>query len=213
MTHPLNEALVNACRAGDIAEMERLAAAGAEIDTLGSQSPVIQAACKGQTAAVAWLLEKGAPVEGRDTESKWTPLQCAAYYGFLDAVRLLLEHGANPALKNAQGKDARTCAREQNMMDVLRYFDRNPDQVSFSWPLDNRIMQEVYHFPRRERISLIRKTEGGEVEAMQRESFAALEDKSGLRKAFEEHRKLGGRLEEGDVFPDALRKPKLTLRP
>ena len=72
-------------------------------------------------------------------------------------------------------------------------------------------MQEVYSFKRRERFTFIRKSENGDVEAVQRESFFALDDKSGLRRAFDEHVKRGGKMSEEDVFGDVMMKPRKTL--
>ena len=48
------------------------------------------------------LLEAGAPVNQRQNDGS-TPLHGAAYYGQTFVIRLLLAHGANPAIKNAWG--------------------------------------------------------------------------------------------------------------
>ena len=124
---------------------------------------------------------------------------------------MLLEHGASRTLANADGKTALRYAQDQNKGEIAQILTHSPEEVSFSYPLDNRVMQEIYNFPRRERVTLIRKTEGGDVEAMQRDSFAALDDETGLAKAFNEHRRRGGKLLEEDVFRHRV--TKISLRP
>ncbi|HEY1013198.1 MAG TPA: ankyrin repeat domain-containing protein [Herpetosiphonaceae bacterium] len=56
-------------------------------------------------------LERGASVESR-TRTGTTPLLLAIYAGSVDAVRLLLEHGADPAAADSWGQDAWACAAE-----------------------------------------------------------------------------------------------------
>jgi len=88
--------------------------------------------------------------------------------------------------------------------------------VVFTDRVYDRVVQEIYNFRRKERFTFIRKEELGDVEAVQRESFADIADKSALRKAFDEHRKRGGKLDESDVFTDMLPKAKqkgLSLQP
>lgn len=55
-----------------------------------------------------------------------------------------------------------------------------------------------------------RKSTGGDVEAMQRDSFSSLDDLSGLRRAFAEHKKRGGKMDEAEVFSGSLQKMKLN---
>ena len=77
----------------------------------------------------------------------------------------------------------------------------------------DRVMQEVYSFTLKERITLLRKAKEGDVEAMQREPFTALADKGGLTKAFEEHKKRGGKLTDEEVFHGVLPKTKSLSLP
>jgi ankyrin repeat protein len=60
-----------------------------------AQTPLLCAACNGHEATVRLLLEKGANIESKDTESGQTPLLCAACNGREAIVQLLLEKGAN----------------------------------------------------------------------------------------------------------------------
>ena len=50
-------------------------------------------------------------VNSRDQKG-WTPVQIAAFHGFPKIVSLLLEHGADPRMKNAYNKDAFALAAE-----------------------------------------------------------------------------------------------------
>ncbi|MEZ0225378.1 MAG: ankyrin repeat domain-containing protein [Alphaproteobacteria bacterium] len=212
MTHPLNDSLVRAAQEGDIPLMEHLVSEGAEVNMPGVHAPLVWAASRGHLETLRWLLDHGAEVNAVDTANGWTALMSAANKGQDDMVRLLMEHGADAAIVSKQGKTAKMCAVEAKHTGTASLLDLNPDQISFSWPLRDRIMQEVYHFPRRERVTLIRNGETGPVEAMQRESFSSLEDLSGLRKAFAEHRRMGGKLEESDVFQGHWPKTKLVIR-
>lgn len=208
MAHPLNHKMTQAAQDGNLAEMKKLAASGAEVSFPGTDDPLIQAACKGHVESMRWLIDRGAVIDRQDNEGKWTPLLCAAQYGHLEAVRLLLERGASRLPKNHRDQTALKCARDQNHNAIARLIENNSDEISFCHPVTDRVMQEVYNFQLRERVTLIRKEEGGPVEAMQRESFSSLDDLTGLRRAFAEHKRMGGKLEESDVFPGALTKSR-----
>jgi hypothetical protein len=213
MAHPLDAQMTKAAQEGNLAELERLYAQGAQIEFTEAQNPLLQAACKGQTQAMRWLLDQGADINRIDNSGKWTPLMCTAYYGHVEATQFLLERGANRELKNHKSQNALACAREQNQPAVATVLLNNADEISFFYPLSDRIMQEIFNFPRRERVTLIRNGgNGGAVEAMQRDGFSSLDDLTGLRKAFAEHKRMGGRLNESDIFPNTLQKPKILRK-
>ncbi len=209
---PLNKQMTEAAQQGDIAAMERLLAQGAEVTFPDTNDPLIQAACKGQTEAIRWLLDHGAAINRQDNAGKWTPLMCTGYYGHPEAAQLLLERGARRDLVNHKGQTALACAREQQKPAAAQVLLNNPDEISFFYSLSDRTMQEVFNFPRRERVTLIRQGDNGPVEAMQRDSFTSLDDLTGLRKAFAEHKRMGGKLEETDVFSTGLIKPKILRK-
>ena len=48
------------------------------------------------------LLERGAMIDNRDVLGR-TPLHCAASYGQIGVVRLLLERGADPHVRDEDG--------------------------------------------------------------------------------------------------------------
>lgn len=204
--------LMAACDSGDLAEARRLVAAGAPVDFVSGETPLVKAALKGHLEIARFLLDAGADINIRkDTGS--TALMCAAFFGHAEVVRLLLEKGADKALRNRQGKSAEDYARDRNETGVLALLRETPDEVSFVYPLDNRVLQEIYDFRLKERLTLLRKEEGGAVEALLRDSFDKLEDVSNLRRAFEIHRRRGGKLEESEVFGSQVFKPRLMPKP
>ena len=71
----------------------------------GAAFPLLQAAYRGRTRVVAALLDAGAGVN-QWSRAHWTALMAAAWEGHLETAKLLLSRGANPALKNAEGRTA-----------------------------------------------------------------------------------------------------------
>lgn len=67
-------------------------------------------------AMVALLLEHHAYIDA-ESPNRTTPLMMAARYGHPDAVRLLLEEGADPSLRNEQGLTAVDFARSAGRND------------------------------------------------------------------------------------------------
>lgn len=67
-------------------------------------------------AVVALLLENHAYIDA-ESPNKTTPLMMAARYGHPDLVRLLLEEGADPSLRNQQGLTAADFARGAERAD------------------------------------------------------------------------------------------------
>ena len=95
--------LAAAARAGDIKEIDRLAAAGANLDEgsgVNGWPPVIHAIHKGQTAALAHLLELGASIDGSTGRQA---LLMASGYGAGPMVRVLLAHGVDPRVDGGSG--------------------------------------------------------------------------------------------------------------
>ena len=89
------EPLFDAVNAGDKAEVERLLASGAEVDSrAGDQAtPLMAAALRDQPAVAELLLAKGADVTARNAGG-FTPLHAAAYSGSVAIAELLLNKGA-----------------------------------------------------------------------------------------------------------------------
>ncbi|MDI1227880.1 MAG: ankyrin repeat domain-containing protein [bacterium] len=210
MTQAQDVQLAEVTKQGDVSWMMQLVAAGARVNSDVEHSALVWAANEGHLDAARWLLDNGSDVESKSPD-KWTPLMSAASKGHSLIAQLLVDHGANPHRKYTDGKTAIDKARENQHSDLANALLNTPDEVSYFDTVSDRVVHEVYSFKRRERFTFIRKSQNDDVEAMQRESFHALDDKSGLRRAFDEHRKRGGMLSEEEVFGDTLVKPRKTL--
>jgi ankyrin repeat protein len=119
-TSPENDALVQAAATGNIAEIDRLVQAGANVNAPGMMSlamampvpaamtpkfptsPLLAAASKGQAKATQRLLELGANVQ--EVHPMFgSPLHAAAQCGSAETVQVLLAAGVPADVKNAQG--------------------------------------------------------------------------------------------------------------
>jgi ankyrin repeat protein len=136
----------------------------------------------------------------------------AAYSGNLDLVRLMYERGADFKRLDDSGQGPLSRAEEKQHREVVAFLKNPPpltppvDEISFTYPLQDRVLQEIFNFERRERVTLIRHTKTGPVEAVCREPFADFKDRAALRKAFDEHRRRGGTTPEEELFPETLNK-------
>ncbi len=77
---------------------------GADVNKTG-WAPLHYAATNGHVEVMALLLEENAYIDAASPNGT-TPLMMAAHYGTESAVKLLLEAGADPLLKNDQGLSA-----------------------------------------------------------------------------------------------------------
>ena len=94
---------------------EQLIAKGADVNKLG-WAPLHYAATHGHLAIMTLLLDKHAYIDAASPNGT-TPLMMAAQYGTPSAVKLLLEAGADPVLKNAQGLSALDFAQRAERLD------------------------------------------------------------------------------------------------
>ncbi len=114
--------ILKAARMGDVGEIHRLVAAGADLNVESDdKTPLLLAAEKQRAAAVAALLKLGAD-PNRLTRSRQAALTAAAYSGSLDIVRLLLDHGANPNIESETWTPlaAAISARMEDNLAVIR---------------------------------------------------------------------------------------------
>jgi hypothetical protein len=99
------------------------------------------AARKGQTAQVAALLGKGAPIESVDKTGR-TALMLAADKGHADTVKLLLERGAKPDARDRDGWTAYALAVIEQRDEVVKLF---PPRPPIALGLDAKLsMENVY---------------------------------------------------------------------
>jgi len=95
MWHEMDEKLGDAAKCGDVGEVERLIAGGADVNSLvDGMTPLHKAAENGHVAVIGALVKGGAHVDGED-EDGWTPLMWAAAAGHAAALEALVAAGAD----------------------------------------------------------------------------------------------------------------------
>jgi ankyrin repeat protein len=97
-------ALMLAANANDLASANLLIEAGASVNR-PNWTPLHYAASKGHTAMMRLLIENDAHIDA-ESPNGTTPLMMAAYYASPNAVKLVLEEGADPLLRNQDGQTA-----------------------------------------------------------------------------------------------------------
>ncbi len=97
-------ALMLAANANDLASANLLIEAGASVNR-PNWTPLHYASSKGHTAMMRLLIENDAYIDA-ESPNGTTPLMMAAYYASPNAVKLMLEEGADPLLKNQDGQTA-----------------------------------------------------------------------------------------------------------
>lgn len=109
----IEEAGLRAAEANKVAILDQLARIGLTARAAVNGVSLLHAAAQnGSCEAMEWLLERGAYVNGRDTEGS-TPLIQATLSGSRSAVELLLRYGADKRLRDAAGKSAADYARDE----------------------------------------------------------------------------------------------------
>jgi hypothetical protein len=124
MASDANETLRYAASGGDVAEIERLIAAGADPNVFeGMQgylvTPLQRTAANGHVAAIAALLKAGARVDGADSDGI-TPLMLAARDGHIAAVDALVTAGADVHRAKSNGSTALHLASLNSQLDAAR---------------------------------------------------------------------------------------------
>jgi ankyrin repeat protein len=117
-----NDKLCDAAKSGDVAEIERQIAAGADpnaLDGTAKRSPLHWAADGGHLAAIDALLKAGARLDGASS-SGVTPLMEAAISGNTTAVNALVAAGADVRCANKRGDTALHRASMRGDLDAAR---------------------------------------------------------------------------------------------
>ena len=101
---------------------KRMIVRGADVNKTG-WTPLHYAATSGNLDMIKLLIDESAYI---DTESpnQSTPLMLAAMYGTEAAVKLLLQEGADPSVKNQLGLNAADFAAKAERMDLARFLDK-----------------------------------------------------------------------------------------
>jgi ankyrin repeat protein len=116
----VNEDLIEASRRGDLPEVKRLLAKGADVnakDKFG-RTALISAAGNNQQETVKLLLAKGADVNAKDMNGN-TAFIAASFYGHPEVVKLLLAKGADVNAKDIRGNTALRFAKSQEIQKIL----------------------------------------------------------------------------------------------
>jgi ankyrin repeat protein len=104
--------LMLAALKGQVELVKKLVARGADVNKPG-WTPLHYAATSGQLEIMDFLLENYAFIDA-ESPNGTTPLMMAAHYGTPQAVKLLLEAGADTAMKNQLGMTAIDFANKAN---------------------------------------------------------------------------------------------------
>ncbi len=102
---------------GQVEIAQQLIKLGADVNKTG-WTPLHYAATAGHSQLVSILLANYAYIDA-ESPNKTTPLMMAAHYGTAGVVKLLLEEGADPLLKNDVGLSAIDFAQKANKTDAV----------------------------------------------------------------------------------------------
>lgn len=117
-------AIVRAARLGDRDEVNRLLAAGAEVDeTDGEERTALHLAVfAGRDGIVAALLAAGADPDHQDDNGE-TPLHIAATFDLRVIAELLVDVGTDESLENDNGQTARDIAEEHGNTEIVELLE------------------------------------------------------------------------------------------
>ena len=121
-------ALMLAANANDLASANLLIEAGASVNR-PKWTPLHYAASKGYTGMMRLLIENDAYIDA-ESPNGTTPLMMAAYYASPNAVKLMLEEGADPLLKNQDGQTALDMALVKDKKLSVQYIRAFIEAVS-----------------------------------------------------------------------------------
>ena len=106
---------------GHVDLVKLLIAKDADVNKTG-WTPLHYAASGAKAQVISILLDHSAYIDA-ESPNKSTPLMMAAMYGNADCVKLLIEGGADPTLKNDLGLTASDFAKQVSRMDSLALID------------------------------------------------------------------------------------------
>jgi ankyrin repeat protein len=101
---------------GNLEQVRKLIARDADVNKTG-WTPLHYAATGGHVPIIQLLLDENAYIDA-ESPNKSTPLMMAAKYGSPEAVKLLLEAGADPTLRNELGLSAVDFAQQAQRKDL-----------------------------------------------------------------------------------------------
>jgi len=110
-------ALMLAAIKGQQNEVNELLERDAAVNKTG-WTPLHYATTSSQLTIMKLLIEKYAFIDAQSPNGT-TPLMMAAMYGSVDTVKLLIDEGADPLMKNEQGMTAADFAKRANRPDAM----------------------------------------------------------------------------------------------
>lgn len=115
------QVFVQAAGDGDVATVQNLLAAGAEVNAAGAygKTALIAAAAGGHIEIVRLLLRHGAHVNAQKSDG-FSALISAVFFGHEAVVRVLLEHGADVSVKDQTGATAHSWALSRGLTTLAQ---------------------------------------------------------------------------------------------
>lgn len=99
------------------------ASAGWLVYIYGLNEPLASAAANGDTSRVRFLLTVGASPNSEGVDKMYTALTGASALGHTEIVKLLLQKGADPFLKDGEGESPLESAKRNGRADLVRLIE------------------------------------------------------------------------------------------
>ncbi|KAG8576834.1 hypothetical protein GDO81_009995 [Engystomops pustulosus] len=112
-----------------------------EVHNNDYKRPLHEAASMGHTDCLLYLLNKGAKVDCLK-KADWTPLMMACTRRKIDVIRVLIEHKADPKLKNKDGWNSFHIACREGDPAVITYLLDNFPEI---WRTESKIKRTPLH--------------------------------------------------------------------
>ncbi|XP_013863189.1 cyclin-dependent kinase 4 inhibitor B [Austrofundulus limnaeus] len=123
----LQDDLTTAAAKGNTAGVEAVLLKGADVNGKNQFGrTALQVMMMGSSPVAQLLLQRGANPNVADSSTGNTPLHDAAQTGFLETVRLLVEAGAEPRVKDNNNRLPADVARQSGHTEVCAFLEALP---------------------------------------------------------------------------------------